>query len=201
MKNKSDHIESGKQTRFADAEKYRKHFLVGTLCAVILAAGLVVYFQKDNSSETGSTQATSEPIRPVKFQAPTNEYESAIYKADQLLIKSDYDGSIKLLEAALIKTTDKAQQYTLQSKIGYSYKAKGDWKNAIKWFEQAQATGQPAASGLYLEIAEAAEKADDKPKAIAAYKKVLEQLVNNPSPAAKKIAESYRAKIKSLGGQ
>ena len=190
---------------FASKINGRKRLLLiaAVVVAAIAIAAVIVLRQqsgKDNGKSSNSGQQVEQiPVAPAP-EAPTDDYGKAILEADQLYMKQDYDGAITTINAALPKITDKAQLFNLYSRIGRSYRAKGDLNNAIKSFEQAQQTGYPAADALYVDIAETAEKAGNKAKAIAAYRKAIEILNKTNSPAAKKIAESYQAKIKSLGG-
>jgi len=183
---------------------HKRLLLLAALALAAIAAGLIFVtrqqLNKDKSNDPAAKQQKDVPLVAPTPEAPTDDYGKAIIEADQLYIKNDFDGAIKTINTALPKITDKAQLFNLYARLGRCYKAKGDLNNAIKSFEQAQQTGYPAADALYIDIAETAEKAGNKAKAIAAYKKAIEILDKTNSPAAKKIAESYQAKIKSLGG-
>ena len=173
--------------------------LLLTVC-IVLGAVFYLYRSKFQDDKISSPADHLKPLPLITPEPPTGGYEKVIYDADQLFVKNNYDDAIKLLEAEAVKTSDSSQLYTLKSKAGYCYRAKGDWSNAIKRFEEAQATGKPEARSLDPVIGEMAEKAGNKPKAIVAYKRALDFYAGNEDPIAQRIAARYQAKIKSLGG-
>lgn len=178
----------------------RRAAILAVVC-MVLGSAFYLYGSKSQDDKIG---APADPLKPLPLiipEPPKGGYEKVIYDADQLFVKNKYDEAIKLLETEAGKTSDKGQLYTLNSKAGYCYRAKGDWLNAIKRFEEAQATGKPESRSLDPVIGEMAEKAGNKAKAIAAYKRAYDFLAGNEDPIAQRIAARYQAKIKSLGGR
>lgn len=182
----------------------KRLLLAVAVLIVATVAGIAVFIHQNSKINKAKKSKTNQQVEQIPVaptpEAPKDDYGKAILAADQFYLKQDYDGAIKAINAGLPKITDKAQLFNLYARMGRCYKAKGDSSSAINSFEQAQQTGYPAADALYVDIAEMAEKAGDKPKAIAAYKKAIEILNKTNSPAAKKIAQDYQDKIKSLGG-
>lgn len=198
------HQEPSNHPKLTGLVKSNKRLLAGLILIVIIALALGLYFmRRPQQKRTAAINANKDPsqvVTPITPKPPTEGYEKAVYDADKLYVKGDYDGMIALLKESVPKTTDKEQLFTIKEKIGKAYQAKGDWQNAINWFEQAQATGSKYADSLYPVIAEMAEKLNDNKRAIAAYKKAYDILATNKDPVAKKIAAKYLVKIKSLGG-
>lgn len=176
-----------------------------TLALLIALSGLgfyIVKMKKNAPRQKLAAQHQKDPDEPTpdKFFVPTTPYEKTIASADTLRNKQDYDGAIKLLEQYEPKTKQPAERYAITGRLGSLYARKKDYKTALKWYEQAQQTGQPDADSQYTFIADAAEKTGDKPKAVEAYKKLIELQKANPNPASEDTISVYEAKIKSLGG-
>ncbi len=185
---------------------------LGSKKAQVLGIGLVViclvaggaYFitnKNDQNSQQADAVNPEAPIIPVdKIPQPVTDHDKTIVAADKLIAAQDYGGAIKLLEPYDATLTDPALRYPVEARLGNLYSYKQDYKNAITWFERAQTTGQPGADNLYLDIATAAEKAGDKPKAIAAYRKIVEIIKQRGNVSGENGIQRYEEKIKSLGG-
>ncbi len=178
--------------------------IVGILVAVILVAGLAFAVKKYTSKSKPSPVADKEPVpvlAPQKRTAqPVTEDEKTIAAADKLIAAKNYSNVIKLLEPYEPKVTEASKQYAIRLRLGNAYAAINNPKEAINWYERAQQTAQPGADSLYLYIAQQAEKSGDKPKAIAAYHKVIELLKAHPTPTSSTSIDQYQTKIKALGG-
>lgn len=203
MDNTNKESPSVSDTSMSGRRLLSRYKWVAIVIGILIIVGAVFVFNRLQANKNKTQSPKADPNMPLPLitpKAPADDYGKIILEADLLYTKADYDGAIKRLNGLISKTTDKAQLYGLYTRLGRSYKAKSDWRNAITALEKAQQTGQPGSGGLYPEIAESAEKAGDKAKAIEAYKKAIDEIKGNNSPVAKRIIDTYQAKIKSLGG-
>lgn len=127
-------------------------------------------------------------------------HEKTLQTVDRQSAAQNYDGSIEELSIALDGAEDPSTRYQYMGRLATNYYNKEDWENAIYWYEQAQATGQPGAENFSLEIAISAENMGDNEKAIEHYQKIVDLLKAQPGNLAKSRAANYETKIKKLGG-
>ncbi len=167
------------------------------LAALLVIVGMVLVINTKKSKDTSQTLPLPTILPP---QTATEFEEKAIKPIDQLIASQDTNGAIKLIEQEFPKTQDPYQQYTLATRLGNLYFNKGDWRQAVFWFEAAQQTKQLGYENLHEKIGAASEKLGDKTKAIAAYKQVIEILRNQRGSSSKQLLEQYEAKVKELGG-
>jgi tetratricopeptide (TPR) repeat protein len=166
----------------------RRNKIVGglLLAAILVAGGYGLYHWHANQVAKHKKEVQA------KFTA-------TLKQADTTPVPKRGD-AIKLLKDQAANTTDPAQQYAVDVRLGTLYYYQKDWQNALKYFEAAQATKQPGAEGMSLYIAVCAENLGDKQKAIQAYNQYIQVLQKQPGPYAQSQIKQYQDKIKVLGG-
>lgn len=212
MKPDSFRTESSRKMKVPKALSRKGIAVVVAGVLAVVGTGLIAYRYVNNANKVAqntnninygepnpaSGNAQDPPIyTPSK---PTGEYAITIADSDKLVAASDRQGAVKLLESFMPKAKGPEQEFGIASRISFAYFGMENWAQAISWGERAQKTGQAGASSLNLTIAISAEKTGDKPKAIAAYRAVIDAMKNEKGTYFENQRKQYQDKIKALGG-
>lgn len=198
-------------------ENKNRVIIAGTAlaCAVLLALGIYFYWShysgaalklyasaQDNILKSGDNPQTADANIPI-FQNLVDQYPHSwggrmahYHLANIYYNQGNMDKAIASYEKFIAKTgSDKTGvKFLTLTSLGYAHEAKKDFKEALKYFEQAQKVYHTGFEMMSLRnMARACEELNDKAKALEYYRKALEKTTE---PAAKIFIQR---KIAALG--
>lgn len=184
-------------------------------CAVLLALGIYFYWSyysgsalklyaqaQENILKSGDNPQTTAANIPI-YQKLMDQYSHTwsgrmahYHLANIYYQQGDMNRAIASYEAFIAKTgSDKSGvKFLALTSLGYAHEARKDFKDALKYFEQAQKVYHTGFEMMSLRnLARAHEELNDKAKALEYYQKALEITTE---PAAKIFIQR---KIAALG--
>ena len=198
-------------------ENKRRVIIAGTAlaCAVLLALGIYFYWSyysgsalklyaqaQENILKSGDNPQTIAANIPI-YQKLMDQYPHTwsgrmahYHLANIYYQQGDMNRAIASYEAFIAKTrSDKSGvKFLALTSLGYAHEARKDFKDALKYFEQAQKVNHTGFEMMSLRnLARAHEELNDKAKALEYYQKALEITTE---PAAKIFIQR---KIAALG--
>lgn len=109
-----------------------------------------------------------------------------------------YDEANKILENAIISTTDDAKKYALYLQLGVNYENQKIYQRALDSYRRA--LGLLESSSAYESVARVEELMGDKETAIKDYRKAVELVDVNGDPMGNYEKRRLEDKIRLLGG-
>jgi len=144
-------------------------------------------------------------IGGVLYMAWSNQaqerYNTAVHAADLQLQQLQYDQAIGTYQDYLGTKPSKDRMYRVQIDLAQAYQQKGDYTNAITWFQKAEPNGTSLDLVVKPGIAESAQMAGQKDLSIKYYRESIDLTKKSNSPSEALTVSEYDAGITSQGGQ